>query len=131
MTDRVKVWGSTTRLDIPPTSLKNANAPASLEAYAAQFEEGRTKRWDLAAHLLREAAEAIRERDALLKIFAILGEHEGLQMRRLWLLSKLDEDDSKAERWNRRAEAWEKPTTAANEILARGEEPEIADPSHD
>jgi hypothetical protein len=46
----------------PPTNLHATDAPAALRFYADKFAKGETKRWDLAAHLMEQAAEIIEGR---------------------------------------------------------------------
>lgn len=46
----------------PPTNLHATDAAAALRFYADKFAKGETKRWDLAAHLMKQAAEIIEDR---------------------------------------------------------------------
>jgi hypothetical protein len=44
---------------MPPTKLHRTDAPTALRFYAERYSSGATKRWDLAAHLMEQAADII------------------------------------------------------------------------
>lgn len=66
--------------NLPPTTLKPDTAAEALRTYAGRFADGTTKRWDLAAHLMEEAARIIelaeRQRDELAEAVGKLGLEE-------------------------------------------------------
>lgn len=55
----------------PPTVILGRDtAAASLLFYAGEFERGETKRWDLASHLLSDAAAEIERLRGLVRHYA-------------------------------------------------------------